>query len=179
MMPRAIWTGAISFGLVHVPVRMVTTVQDVSPDFHMIDSETGQRIHYRMVNDDGNEVERQQIVKGYEVESGEYVVVTPEELDELAPERSETIKIEDFVDLGEIDPIYYDRPYYLVPEEGSRRPYKLLMRAMEDAGKVGIARFVMHQREHLTALRPLHGVLCLVLMRFAEEIRPTEELELD
>ena len=178
-MPRAIWTGAITFGLVHVPVRLVTAVQDTSPDFHMIDPDTGSRIHYRTVNDEGEEVDRDDLVKGYEVESGEYVVVQPEELEELAPEKTEAIEIDDFVDIGDIDPIYYDRPYYLMPDESAKKPYRLLLAAMEEAGKVGIAKFVMHQREHLTAVRPLHGMLCLVLMRFAEEIRPTEELGLD
>jgi DNA end-binding protein Ku len=177
-MPRAIWTGAITFGLVHVPVRLVTAVQDTSPDFHMIDPETSSRIHYKMVNDSGDEVERSDLVKGHEVESGEFVVVEPEELDELAPEKTDAIEIDDFVDLADIDPIYYDKPYYLMPDDSAKRPYKLLLAAMEEAGKVGIAKFVMHQREHLTAVRPLHGMLCLVLMRFAEEIRPTEELGL-
>lgn len=178
-MPRAIWTGAITFGLVHVPVRLVTAVQDTSPDFHMIDPDTGSRIHYQTVNEEGEEVARSDLVKGYEVESGEYVVVEPEELEELAPEKTEAIEIDDFVDIADIDPIYYDRPYYLLPDESAKKPYKLLLAAMEKAEKVGIAKFVMHQREHLTAVRPLHGVLCLVLMRFAEEIRPTEELGLD
>jgi DNA end-binding protein Ku len=178
-MPRAIWTGAITFGLVHVPVRLVTAVQDTSPDFHMIDPETGSRIHYRTVNDQGDEVERSDLVKGHEVESGGFVVVEPEELDELAPEKTDAIEIDDFVDIADIDPIYYDKPYYILPDDGARKPYKLLLEAMQDSEKVGIAKFVMHQREHLTAVRPLHGMLCLVLMRFAEEIRPTEELGLN
>ncbi|MGI5816537.1 MAG: Ku protein [Armatimonadota bacterium] len=178
-MPRAIWTGAITFGLVHVPVRLVTAVQDTSPSFNLIDPETGSRIHYLTVNDQGDEVERSDLVKGYEVESGEYVVVEPEELEQLAPEKAEAIEIEDFVDIAEIDPIYYDKPYYLLPDESAKKPYKLLLAAMEKAGRVGIAKFVMHGREHLTAVRPLHGMLCLVLMRFADEIRPTEELGLD
>lgn len=178
-MPRAIWTGAITFGLVHVPVRLVTAVQDTSPDFNLIDPETESRISYKTVNAEGEEVERSDLVKGYEVESGEYVIVEPEELDELAPEKTDAIEIDDFVELSDIDPIYYDKPYYLMPEESAQKPYKLLLAAMEEAGKVGIARFVMHQREHLTAVRPLHGMLCLVLLRFAEEIRPTEELGLN
>jgi len=178
-MPRAIWTGAISFGLVHVPVRLVTAVREEKVDFHMLQEGTGQRIHYVTVNDDGDEVERDDIVKGYEIAPDEYVVVEPEELDELAPEKSETIEIEEFVELGEIDPVYYDRPYYLLPDEGARKPYRLLMAAMAESGRVGIARFVMHQREHLTAVRPLNGVLCLVMMRFAEDVQPTEELELN
>lgn len=178
-MPRAIWTGAITFGLVHVPVRLVTAVQDTSPDFNLIDPETSSRIRYLTVNEEGEEVDRADLVKGYEVESGEYVIVRPEELDELAPERTDAIEIDDFVDIADIDPIYYDRPYYVLPDEGAKKPYKLLLTAMEKAGKVGIAKFVMHQREHLTALRPLHGMLCLVLMRFADEVRPTEELGLD
>jgi len=178
-MPRAIWTGAISFGLVHVPVRLVTAVREEKIDFHMLEQGTGQRIHYVTVNDDGDEVERDDIVKGYEIAPDEYVVVEPEELDELAPEKSETIEIEEFVELGEIDPVYYDCPYYLLPDEGARKPYRLLMAAMAESGRVGIARFVMHQREHLTAVRPLNGVLCLVMMRFAEDVQPTEELELN
>ncbi|MFW6157184.1 MAG: Ku protein [Armatimonadota bacterium] len=177
-MPRAIWTGAITFGLVHVPVRLVTAVQDTNPSFNLIDPESGGRVHYKTVNEDGDEVERSDLVKGYEVESGEYVTVEPEELDELAPEKTDAIEIENFVEIAEIDPIFYDKPYYLLPDERAKKPYKLLLAAMEKAGKIGIAKFVMHQREHLTAVRPLHGMLCLVLMRFAEEIRPTEELGL-
>ncbi|MGD9496524.1 MAG: Ku protein [Armatimonadota bacterium] len=178
-MPTAIWTGAISFGLVHVPVRLVTAVQDAGPDFHLLDRETGQRIRHRTVNESGDEVERDRIVKGYEASPEQYLVVEDEELAQLTPERSQTIEIGGFVELGQIDPIYYDRPYYLLPEEGARKPYKLLMAAMERAQKVGIAQFVLHGREHLTALRPLNGVLCLVLMRFAEQVRPTQELGLD
>ena len=178
-MPRAIWTGAITFGLVHVPVRMITAVQQTGPDFHMIDPATGSRISYKVVNEEGEEVERSDLVKGHEVESGEIVIVEPDELDALAPEKTESIEIDDFVDLADIDPIYYDKPYYLLPDEGARKPYKLLLDAMEKAEKVGIAKFVMRQREYLTAVRPLQGVLCLVMMRFAEEIRPTEELGLD
>jgi len=178
-MPRAIWTGAISFGLVHVPVRLVTAVREEKVDFHMLQEGTGQRIHYLNVNDDGEQVPREEIVKGYELDTGDYVVVEPEELDALAPEKSETIEIERFVALEEIDPIYYDRPYYLLPEEKAEKPYALLLRALEKSGSVGIARFVMHQREHLTALRSLNGVLCLVMMRFAEDVVPTEELGLD
>lgn len=178
-MPRAIWTGAITFGLVHVPVRMVTAVQQTGPDFHMIDPKTGSRISYKVFNEEGEEVERTDLVKGHELESGEIVIVEPEELDALAPEKTEAIEIDAFVNLSDIDPIFYDKPYYLLPEEGARKPYKLLLAAMEKAEKVGIAKFVMRQREYLTALRPLQGVLCLVMMRFAEEIRPTEELGLD
>lgn len=178
-MPRAIWTGAISFGLVHVPVRLVTAVREEKIGFNLLQAGTGQRIHYLTVNDDGEEVPREQIVKGYELDTGDYVVVEPEELDALALEKSETIEIERFVALAEIDPIYYDRPYYLLPEEKARKPYALLLRALEKSGSVGIARFVMHGREHLTALRSLNGVLCLVMMRFAEDVQPTEELGLD
>ena len=177
-MPRAIWTGAISFGLVHVPVRLITAVQDNSPDFNLIEPKSKSRIQYKTINSEGEEVERSDLVKGYELDSGEYIVVEPEELDAIAPERTEAIEIEQFVDLAEIDPIYYDRPYYLMPDEGAKKPYRLLLDAMEKAGKVGLARFVIHQREHLAALRPLHGMLCLVYMRFADEIRPTEELGL-
>lgn len=178
-MPRAIWTGAISFGLVHVPVRMVTAVREDRVSFHLLQAGTGQRIRYLTVNEDGEEVPREEIVKGYELDSGDYVVVEPEELEALEPEKSETIAIERFVALVEIDPIYYDRPYYLIPEEKAQKPYALLLRALEKSGSVGIARFVMHGREHLTAVRSLNGVLCLVMMRFAEDVQPTEELGLD
>ena len=175
-MPRAIWTGAISFGLVHVPVRLVTAVQDNRVSFNMLQESTGQRIRYKKENDEGEEVASDEIVKGYELDTGEWLIVHDEELDDLEPERSETIEITEFVSIADIDPNYCDKPYYITPDEGARKPYKLLMQAMEEAGKVGIAKFVMHGREHLTALRPLRGMLCLVLMRFAEEIRPTEDL---
>ncbi len=178
-MPQAIWTGSITFGLVNVPVRLITAVEDSGPGFNMIDPETESRVHYRMFNDRDEEVDRSDLVKGHRLDTGEYVIVDPDELDELAPERSDAIEIEQFVDLSQIDPIYYDKPYYLIPEQESKKSYRLLLSAIEESGKVGIAKFVMHQREHLTAIRPLHGMLCMVTMRFAEEIRPTEQLGLE
>src|SRR5215212_11840776 len=132
-MPRAIWSGAISFGLVNIPVKLYSAVQRKTVRFHQLDQEDKQRIQQRRVNPrTGEEVPYENLVKGYEIGPERYVVITPEELDGLAPEKTRTIDIEDFVDLDEIDPIFYDHPYYLAPGAGGAKPYRLLMEAMRE-----------------------------------------------
>jgi DNA end-binding protein Ku len=177
-MPRAIWSGAISFGLVNIPVKLYSAVSRKTVRFHQIDSGSGQRIQQRRVNPrSGDEVDYESIVKGYEVGPDRYVTVTPEELDSLAPEKTRTIDIEVFVDLDQIDPIYYDHPYYLVPDTGAGKAYRLLLDAMEKAGKVAIARVVLRSKEHLVAIRPHEGVLTMETMLFADEVIPPDTLE--
>src|SRR6476660_7510132 len=140
-MPRAIWSGAISFGLVSIPVRLFNAVSRKSVSFNQLDDRTMARIRYKKVSaDDGEEVPDDHIVKGYEVSKGQYVVVEPEELEQFMPVSTHSIDLDEFVDLGEIDPIYYDAPYYLAPDKVTK-PYALLVRAMEEAGKVGVGRF--------------------------------------
>ena len=169
-MPRAIWSGAISFGLVNIPVKLYSAVSRKTVRFHQIDSESGARIRQMRVNQDGDEVPYEQIVKGYEIGPERYVTIDPDELDSIAPEKSRTIDIEDFVDLEEIDPIFFDHPYYLAPDKGAAKAYRLLVDAMDDAGKVAIARVVLRSKENLVAIRPRDGVLAMETMLFADEV---------
>jgi DNA end-binding protein Ku len=176
-MPRAIWSGAISFGLVNIPVKLYSAVSKKTVRFHQIDAESGARVRQKRVGPDDEEIPYDQIVKGYEIGPDRYVTITSEELDALAPEKTRTIDIEDFVDLEEIDPIYYDHPYYLAPDTGASKAYQLLVDAMEDAGKVAIARVVIRSKEQLVAIRPREGTLAMETMLFADEVVPTDTLE--
>ena len=170
-MPRSIWTGAISFGLVNVPVKLYSAVSKKTVRFHQLHAADGVRIQQkRMCPADGEEVPWDDIVKGYEISPDRYVVVTSEELEALDPKKTRTIDIEEFVDLSDIDPLYYDHPYYLLPGQGAAKPYKLLVEAMADAGKVAIARVVIRTKEQLVAIRPLEGVLAMATMNFADEV---------
>jgi DNA end-binding protein Ku len=176
-MARAIWSGAISFGLVNIPVKLFSAVSKKTVRFHQIDAESGGRVRQKRVGPDGEEIPYEQIIKGYEIGPDRYVTLTPEELDSLSPEKTRTIDIEDFVDLDEIDPIYYDHPYYLAPDTGASKAYQLLVDAMEDAGKVAIARVVIRSKENLVAIRPRDGVLAMETMLFADEVVPTDSLD--
>jgi DNA end-binding protein Ku len=176
-MARAIWSGAISFGLVNIPVKLFSAVSKKTVRFHQIDAESGVRVRQKRVGPDGEEIPYEQIIKGYEIGPDRYVTITPEELDSLSPEKTRTIDIEDFVDLDEIDPIYYDHPYYLAPDTGAAKAYQLLVDAMEDAGKVAIARVVIRSKENLVAIRPRDGVLAMETMLFADEVVPTDSLD--
>ena len=177
-MPRAIWSGAISFGLVNIPVKLYSAVSRKTVRFHQLDREDNQRIQQKRVNPrTGEEVPYENLVKGYELAPDRYVVITPEELDGLDPQKTKTIDIEDFVDLAEIDPIYYDHPYYLVPDKGAEKAYKLLLEAMKESGKVAIARVVIRSKENLVAIRPLDGVLTMETMLFGDEVVPPDGIE--
>ena len=176
-MARAIWSGAISFGLVNIPVKLFSTVSKKTVRFHQIDAESGVRVRQKRVGPDGEEIPYEQIIKGYEIGPDRYVTITPEELDSLSPEKTRTIDIEDFVDQEEIDPIFYDHPYYLAPDTGAAKAYQLLVDAMEDAGKVAIARVVIRSKENLVAIRPRDGVLAMETMLFADEVVPTDSLD--
>jgi DNA end-binding protein Ku len=177
-MPRAIWSGAISFGLVNIPVKLYSAVSKKTVRFHQLDREDNQRIQQKRVNPrTGEEVPYENLVKGYELSPERYVIITPEELEGLEPQKTRTIDIEDFVDLSEIDPIYYDHPYYLVPDKGAGKAYRLLLDAMREAEKVAIARVVIRSKENLVAIRPLDGVLTMETMLFADEVIPSEGIE--
>jgi DNA end-binding protein Ku len=176
-MPRAIWSGAISFGLVNIPVKLYSAVSRKTVRFHQIDSESGGRVRQKRVGPDGAEVAYEQIVKGYEIGPDRYVTITPEELESLEPEKTRTIDIEDFVDLDDIDPIFYDHPYYLAPDTGAAKAYRLLVDAMDESGKVAIARVVLRSKEHLVAIRPRSGVLAMETMLFADEVIPPDALD--
>jgi DNA end-binding protein Ku len=176
-MPRAIWSGAISFGLVNIPVKLYSAVSRKTVRFHQIDAESGGRVRQKRVGPDGDEVAYEQIVKGYEIGPDRYVTITPEELESLEPEKTRTIDIEDFVDLDDIDPIFYDHPYYLAPDTGAGKAYRLLVDAMDDSGKVAIARVVLRSKEHLVAIRPRSGFLAMETMLFADEVIPPDALD--
>jgi DNA end-binding protein Ku len=177
-MPRAIWTGAISFGLVTVPVRLYSAVNRKTVRFHQLSGKTGVRVAQKRVDPQTEEeVPYESIVKGYELAPDRYVVIEPGELDALQPEKTRTIEIEDFVELSQIDPIFYDHPYYLAPGPGGAKPYRLLLEAMRETGKVAIARVVIRAKEQLVAIRPMGEVLEMATMLFADEILPPERLE--
>src|ERR687889_2794176 len=170
-MPRSIWSGAISFGLVNVPVKLFSAVSKKTVRFNQLNKETGNRIQQKRVDPEtGEEVSYEQIVKGYELTKDRYVIITPEELDALDPEKTRTVDIEDFVDLDEIDPVYYDHPYYLVPDKSAAKAYRLLLDAMREADKVAIARVVIRSKEQLVAIRPRDDVLTMETMLFADEV---------
>ncbi len=177
-MARAIWSGSISFGLLNVPVKLYSAVARRSIGLREIRESDGARIrHRRVAEGTDEEVPYDKIVKAFEVTKDQYVPLAKDELEALAPERTRAIEVQDFVDLEEIDPIYYDSPYYLGPADGAERAYSLLARAMEGSGKIAIARFVFRNKEHLAAIRPADGVLTLTTMRFADEVVPPSELD--
>jgi DNA end-binding protein Ku len=169
--PSAIWSGSVGFGLVQVPVRLVTATRSRDVSFNQLEEGTGARIRYKKVSDaTGEEVTPDRIQKGYEISKGRYVVVEAEELASLAPKASHTIDIEEFVDLAEIDPVYFEQPYYLVPDDKGKKAYRLLVDAMDELKKVAIGRIVIRAKERLVAIRPLDGLLCVETMRYADEV---------
>jgi DNA end-binding protein Ku len=174
-MPRAIWKGSLSFGLVNVPVGLYPATSDKSIHFNQFQRGTSDRIRYKKINErTGKEVPQTDIVKGFDLGGGEYVLLTEEELATAESEKSRSIEISDFVDLDAIDPIYYRTTYFLAPEgNGSDKPYALLRRAMREANKVGVATLVMRNKEYLVAVRPEGEVLALETMFFADEVRST------
>ncbi|MEX1141424.1 MAG: Ku protein [Thermoleophilaceae bacterium] len=177
-MARAIWSGAISFGLVNIPVKLYSAVQRKTVRFNQLDAKDGTRIQQKRVNPStGDEVPYERLVKGYELSPDRYVVVTPEELEAVEPRKTRTIEIEDFVELDEIDPIYYDHPYYLAPAAGGAKAYALLLQAMEDSRRVGIARVVIRSKEQLVAIRARGGVLCMETLLFGDEVVPPDALD--
>ena len=175
-MARAIWSGSISFGLVNIPVKLYNAVSRKNVSFNQIDARTQSRVRMQRVNSEGEEVPYEQIVKGYELSPDRYVLISPEELDSLDPEATHTVDIEQFIDLSEIDPIFYDSPYYVAPVKAAEKPYVLLVRAMEEQGKVAIARFVMRTKQYLAALRPKDGKLLISTMVYADEVVPDKEI---
>ncbi|MGQ0519905.1 MAG: non-homologous end joining protein Ku [Actinomycetota bacterium] len=177
-MARSIWGGAISFGLVNVPVKLFTAVRKKDVRFHQLHRSDGARINQKRVcSADGEEVAYEDIVKGYEIAKGQYVLIDPEELEALDPESTHTIDIEDFVDLDQIDPLFFDSSYYVLPDDRGEKAYRLLLEAMRDSGKVGIARVVMRTKQYLVAIRPVENALVMSTMNFADEVVPESELE--
>jgi DNA end-binding protein Ku len=179
-MPRAIWTGAISFGLVNVPVRMYSAIEEHKLHFNYIHEKDGSRIGYEKVcKSEGKPVPDDEIVKAFEWEKGEYVPMRDEDFERAQEETFKSIDIRDFVDYEEIDPIYFERTYYLGPQDGAEKVYALLVRAMEESGRAAIAKFVMRDRQHLGCLRTSDGALLLEKMYFADEIRDADGIKPD
>jgi len=177
-MARAIWSGAISFGLVNVPVKLYTATSPKGVRFHQLSSKTGARIKQKRVDSStGEEVAYEDIVKGYELSPDRYVMIDPDELDALDPKATHTIDIEEFVDLAEIDPIYYDHNYYLAPTAGGAKAYRLLLDAMRESGKVAVGRFVLRSKQQLCALRPVGDALALTTMLFGDEVLAPDRLD--
>ena len=177
-MARPIWSGSISFGLVSVPVKLFSATSPKEVRFHMLHDKDGARIQQKRVcSADGQEVPWEHIVKGFEISKGRYVTVTRAELEAFNPRATKAIEIEDFVDLEQIDPIYYESTYYLVPDRGASKPYALLVEAMKKTGKVGVAKFVLRTKQYLCAVRPLGKALAVSTMLYADEVVSQDELE--
>lgn len=177
-MPRSIWSGAISFGLVNIPIKLVTAVDRKNVSFREIRRADASRIRHRKVAaNDGEEVTSDDIVKGFEIGPDRYVVVDPAELKAMNPKATKTIDIEDFVDLADIDPIFFDSAYYLLPAGTASKPYKLLHEAMTRTGKAGIARFVLRTKQYLAVIRPVGPALSVSTMTYADEVIAPEGLE--
>ena len=169
-MPRPVWTGTISFGLVAIPVKLFHAVQRKSVSFNQLDERSMARIRYRKVSAaTGEEVPDEHIVKGYEVSKDRYVVVDPDELEPFIPAATKTVELDEFVDLDEIDPVYFDSAYYVAPD-ASAKPYVLLARAMEESGKVAIGRFVMRNKQYTAAIRAQDGRLVMSTLAYADEV---------
>ncbi len=176
-MPRPIWSGAISFGLINVPVKVMTATSQKDIRFHQLEAATNSRIRQKRVSSlTGEEISSDKIVKGYEVSPEQYVVVTPEELDALDPAASRTIDIEDFVSIDEVDPLYFEKGYYLVPDATGAKAYALLRQAMAAAGRVAIARFVLRTKQYLALIRPYENALVLETLLFGDEVVGVDEL---
>jgi DNA end-binding protein Ku len=177
---RPIWSGSISFGLVSVPVRMYSATESKELRFNFLDRRDMSPIGYEKVSkESGKAVPPEEIIRGFEIEKGQYVPIEDEDLDRLDIELTHSIDILDFVDLDEIDPIYFRKAYYLLPQEGAEKPYRLLVKALEETGKVGIAKVVIRNKQHLAALRASDGRLVLETMYYADEIRQPEAVDGD
>jgi len=177
-MARAIWSGSISFGLLNVPVKLYSAVARRGIALREIRESDSARIkHRRVAEGTDEEVPYEKIIKAYEITKDRYVPLSKDELASLDPKKTRAIEVQDFVEIAEIDPIYFDSPYYLGPADGAEKAYSLLAQALERSGKVAIARFVFRNKEHLAAIRPGDGVLTLTTMRFADEVVPPDELD--
>jgi DNA end-binding protein Ku len=179
-MPRAIWSGAISFGLVNVPVKLYSATSPKTVRFHQLSGKTGARIKQKRVDPStGEEVAFEDIVKGYELSPERYVLIEPQELEALDPKATKTIDIEEFVEISDIDPIYYDHSYYLAPATGGAKAYRLLLEAMRESGKVAIGKIVIRSKQQLCALRPAgqSQVMALSTMLFGDEVLSADRLD--
>jgi DNA end-binding protein Ku len=176
-MARAIWSGSISFGLVNIPVKLYTAVRDRDVHFNTLSSDGKCRLRRKLYcPETGKEFDYGETARGYEIAPDQYVIVTDEELEQLRPEKGRNIEIEHFVALDEVDPMLFDRPYYLVPDKKGSKPYRLLLEALDRSRKVAVARIVMRTKEYLTVVRPIKDVLCIETLRYLDEVVPVDEL---
>jgi DNA end-binding protein Ku len=177
MAVQGVWSGTISFSLVAIPVRLVTAVETGRVSFHMLHSTDYSRLTRRMVcPEEGEAVPRDELIRGYEIAPERYVLMTDEELESVSPERSRTIEIIEFIDLKEVDPVYYDHPYYLVPSKGGEKAYRLLAEVMHRTNRAGIAKFVLAEREYLVVVKSTEGALELITLHYSSEVRPDADL---
>lgn len=176
---RPIWTGGISFGLIFIPVKLYSATESISIDLDLLSKKDLNPIRYaRIDTETGKEVAWKDVVKGYEFKKGDYVVLENEDFEKIALHRSKTIEIESFVDKDEIDPVYYEKPYYLEPDKGADKTYFLLMEALKKTNKVGIAEFIFKNREHLAAIEATDGMLKLSQLRYESELREASQLDI-
>ena len=176
-MARAVWSGAISFGLINIPVKLYSAVTKRSVRFNQIDPSNNARIRNQRVNaESGEPVDPDELVKGYEISKGNYVVVTEDELASLQPRSTHTIDLEEFVELAEVDPIYFDGAFHVAPAPGGAKAYALLVEALAESGKVAVARFVMRSKQYVALMRPVDGRLMLSMMVYADELNPASEI---
>ena len=180
-MARSLWTGSLSFGLVNVPVAVLPAVRDVDLHFRQLHAKDGAPIDTRrFCSKEDKEIPYDEVARSYELEGGEQVIVTDEELEAVQPERTRTIEIEQFVELSDVDPIYFDHPYFLVPaadDDGAKRAYRLLVEAMSRTDRAALGRFVMRAKEYLVIVRVRDGALTLTTMLFADEVRPADDVK--
>jgi DNA end-binding protein Ku len=179
-MPRSLWNGTVSFGLVNVPVKLFTATESRTVSFHEVHEKDGSRIeHRRFCSKEGKEVPYKEVVKGYEVRKGSFVVLEKDEIAAASGERTHVIDVEAFVCLADVDPVFYDKSYYLGAGDKGEDAYRLLHDALEKSGRAALGRFTFHNREYLAAIRPLDGVLALHTMRFADELVPADDIDFD
>jgi DNA end-binding protein Ku len=177
-MARALWSGSLSFGLVNIPVEIHTAVRDKGPHFRLLRKSDKSRIRFQRVADtDGEVVEWEDIVKGYEVAKGQFVVLTPEDFERAALKKDRVIDIQDFVEGDAIDDRYFDKPYYLLPGKGGAKAYALLREAIRESGRIGVAKFVLRSKQHLAAIEAIGDALVLSTMRFRDELASLDEYE--
>jgi DNA end-binding protein Ku len=177
-MARSIWKGSITFGLVNIPVGLYTAEKREELPLHLLDQRNMARVRYKRVNEEnGKEVPWEETVRGYEVEGGHYVILSDEDLQRASPEKTQTVDIQDFVDLDEISPVYFDKPYYLAPDKKGAKSYALLRETLKRTGKVGIATVVIRTKQYLAAVRAEEDVILLDLLRYAHELRSPDELD--
>jgi DNA end-binding protein Ku len=176
-MPRAIWSGAISFGLINIPVKLYSGVSQRTVRFNQLDPTNMARIRNQKVNaETGEPVDTSELVRGFEVSKGNYVVVTDDELAALQPRATHTIDLEEFVELDEVDPVYFDGAFHVAPGPGAAKPYALLVEALEESGRVAVARFVMRSKQYVALMRPVDGRLMLSMMVYADELNPASDI---